>query len=308
MHRLFTLILLMSSPALADAPRVATDIAPVHSLVSQVMDGVGTPDLIIPPAASPHGYAMRPSEARALSGADLVVWVGPALTPWMEEPLEALAPNATHLTLMDADGMTFLPFRGGEAFSVDHSHDHGHGHDHGHVEEHETADPHIWLDPMNGAQMLTAIADALAELDPDNAARYRQNAEAGRAQLAALTAEIDAQLAPAKDRPFIVFHDAFHYFEARFEIEAKAAVSTGDAAKPGAGRVASLRKQVDKVGVVCAFAEPQMDTGILATVIENQSTKIAILDPIGVDQPLGPDLYPELLRALATGMANCLRP
>ncbi|NNK15839.1 MAG: zinc ABC transporter solute-binding protein [Sulfitobacter sp.] len=306
MRRLLYLLVLMSPPALAVAPRVATDIAPVHSLVSQVMDGVGTPDLIIPPTASPHGYAMRPSEARALTAADLVVWIGPALTPWMAEPLEALAPNATHLTLTDADGMTFLPYRGGEAFETDDHHGHGHGH--GHVEEHETADPHIWLDPMNGAQMLTAIADALAELDPGNAVRYRQNADAGRAELAALITEIDAQLTPAKNRPFIVFHDAFHYFEARFEIEAKAAVSTGDAAKPGAGRVASLRKQVDKAGVVCAFAEPQMDTAILATVIENQKTEVAILDPIGVDQQLGPDLYPGLLRALATGMADCLRP
>ena len=304
MRPLLSLLILMSSPVLADAPRVATDIAPIHSLVSQVMDGVGTPDLIVPPAASPHGYAMRPSEARTLSDAALVVWVGPALTPWMGEPIETLAPNATHLTLMDAEGMTFLPYRGGEAFETDEHHGHEHGH--GHVEEHETADPHIWLDPKNGAQMLAVIADALAKLDPDNATRYRENADKGRARLAGLETEINAQLAPVRNRPFIVFHDAFHYFEARFEIEAKAAVSTGDAAKPGAGRVASLRKQVDKAGVVCAFAEPQMDTSILETVVEDQTTKIEILDPIGVGQPLGPELYPTMLRALATGMADCL--
>ncbi|HAC48856.1 MAG TPA: zinc transporter, partial [Sulfitobacter sp.] len=111
-----------ASPLWADVPAVATDIAPVHALVSQVMEGVGTPDLIVPPRSSPHGYAMRPSEARSLSGADLVVWVGPLLTPWLADPLESLASSASHLALLEQPGTRVLAFREGSTFEA---HDHG---------------------------------------------------------------------------------------------------------------------------------------------------------------------------------------
>ncbi|KKL09704.1 hypothetical protein LCGC14_2563210, partial [marine sediment metagenome] len=218
----------ISSPLWADVPAVATDIAPVHALVSQVMEGVGTPDLIVPPRSSPHGYAMRPSEARALSGADLVVWVGPLLTPWLADPLDSLAGSASHIALMEQPGTHVLPFREGAMFEAhDHrdegqethgDHDHAeqhedydvqkhddsdaheskvhddHGHDdevlsdkadddggHGHVDS--SKDPHVWLDPRNGQLWLGQIAEALIKLDPENAAQYRENAEAAQAAI-----------------------------------------------------------------------------------------------------------------------------
>ncbi|MEW9918508.1 zinc ABC transporter substrate-binding protein [Marimonas sp. MJW-29] len=321
MRRLLCLILFVASPLHAEAPRVATDIAPVHSLVAQVMQGVGEPDLVIPPGASPHGYAMRPSEARALGAADLVVWVGPALTPWLEEPLDSLAPHARRLSLMEGQGLTLLPFREGAAWedAHDHGHDdhghddhahekHEHGHDHGHSETHHGyADPHLWLDPVNGAQALALIAGALADADPENADRYHANARAGQDRLAALTQELAATLEPVSGRPFIVFHDAFHYFEARFGIEARGAVSAGDAAEPGAARISELRAHLAKTEAKCAFSEPQMNVGVLETVIEGQGTRVAVLDPLGSSLPLGPDLYPDLLGALAATMVSCLQ-
>ncbi|WP_281992297.1 zinc ABC transporter substrate-binding protein [Sulfitobacter geojensis] len=373
-------LLFLPAMARAEVPVVAVDIAPVHSLVARVMQGVGTPDLVIPPGASPHGYAMRPSEARSLSKADLVVWVGAGLTPWLAEPLDALAPNARKLALMEAEGVSLLAFREGVGFEGGHDHDHaahddeahgddahdghdhaaegheehahkddgheGHAHDDGHEDhddhkdhaghdghedhaEHEghedhdghdnheghahggsadARDPHIWLDPENAAASLSAIAQALAALDPENAAIYRENAKDGRAEMEILSKQIAQRLQGAKGRSFIVFHDAFHYFEARFDVEAIAAVSAGDAATPGPARVSTLRTKIESAAPVCAFAEPQMNTSLLQTVLEGQSTKLATLDPLGVSLPLGPDLYPDLMLVLGGAIADCLAP
>ncbi|WP_435988735.1 zinc ABC transporter substrate-binding protein [Sulfitobacter sp. SH24] len=343
----------VSTPLWADVPAVATDIAPVHALVSQVMKGVGTPDLIVPQRSSPHGYAMRPSEARALSGADLVVWVGPLLTPWLADPLNSLAGSASHLALMEQPGTRVLPFREGATFEAhDHSahgdeghddhevHDHGdeghddhegHDHDdeghddheghdhgekdhddhephdnHGHGHAHSGDDPHVWLDPRNGQLWLGQIAESLAELDPDNAAQYRENAEAAQAELATLEEEISETLAPVRDRPFIVFHDAYHYFEARFDIEALGAISENDARAPGAARVSELRALVADNGVKCVFAEPQFNPGLIAAVAEGQDTGAGTLDPLGADLEPGASLYADLLRGMAEDMAACL--
>ena len=351
-----------ASPLWADVPAVATDIAPVHALVSQVMEGVGTPDLIVPPRSSPHGYAMRPSEARALSGADLVVWVGPLLTPWLADPLESLASSASHLALLEQPGTRVLAFREGATFEAhdhgdegdedhggeehaekggdqethdhdahgdeaheEHDHDaHGHagqddaghdapapdeGHDdHGHDEAHAHSgvDPHVWLDPQNGQLWLGQIAEALAELDPDNAAQYRENAAAAQAELAALEEDIAETLAPVKSRPFIVFHDAYHYFEARFDIEARGAISENDARAPGAARVSELRDLVAESGAKCVFAEPQFNPGLIAAVTEGQGTGTGTLDPLGADLEPGAALYADLLRGMAENMAACL--
>ncbi|NUH64636.1 zinc ABC transporter substrate-binding protein [Sulfitobacter sp. S0837] len=341
-----------SAPVWAEAPAVATDIAPVQALVAQVMAGVGAPALIVPPRASPHGYAMRPSEARALSGADLVVWVGPALTPWLAEPLTTLAGNAEHLELMSQPGTQVLAFRQGARFEAhdhgaegvphgadaheeheeDHAHDDaghaGHAHDdadyarhaedgadhEGHAHDvadhaghtHEGVDPHVWLDPRNGQLWLGEIAGALAELDPENAAQYRANAAAAQAELVELETEIAERLAPVKDQPFIVFHDAYHYFEARFDIEAIGAISENDARAPGAARVAALREMVQDSGVKCVFAEPQFNPGLIAAVSEGQGVKTGTLDPIGAELTPGATLYSDLLRGMAESMAACL--
>ena len=321
-----------ATPLWAEVPSVATDIAPVHSLVARVMEGVGTPDLIVPPAASPHGYAMRPSEARALSGADLVVWVGPPLTPWLADPLTSLAGSASHLALIDQPGTRVMPFREGATFEAhDHDekghseeahegHDHddheGHGEEEGHDHaEHENAehdhshggiDSHVWLDPQNAQLWLGQIAEALAELDPENGNQYRANAEAGQAELTALEEEIDEILDPARGQPFIVFHDAYHYFEARFDIEAAGAMSENDARAPGAARIAELRALVSDIEAKCVFAEPQFNPGLIAAVAEGQELGTGTLDPIGASLEPGQSLYPDLLRGMAEAMADCL--
>ncbi len=294
----FTLLLALP-PRVFAGPDVVVSIAPVHSLAARVMQGAGTPRLLLPPGASPHDHALRPSDAAALERAALVFWVGPGLEPWLERPLTILATGARVMRLADTPGLTRLALREGAVFEA---HDHGLGPDHG---EDET-DPHFWRDPMNAKLWLGAIAAALAEADPSRRALYLANAEAARAEFDALAAAIDARLAPVRGRPFVVFHDAFHYFGHRFGIEAAGAVALGDARAPGPARIARIRDRIRALGAVCLFREPQFRSALVATVAEGTGVRIGLLDPLGASLPPGPDLYPELLRGLADSLAGCL--
>lgn len=295
--------LALGLPAVA-APRVATDIAPVHSIVARVMQGIGAPELVIPPGASEHDHALRPSEAALLQSADVVVWVGPTLTPWLAEPLAALAPSATRVTLEDTPGVVTLPIRGGGPFEP-----HDDGDEDGHDDQAHAPgapDGHLWLDPENAAAAATAVAAVLGAADPANAAAYAANATAFAAELDGLAADLDAELAPARGKPFLVFHDAYQYFEHRFAIPAAGSVALHDAVAPGTARVAAIRDRVRDEGMVCAFTEPQFQPKLLATLIEGTGVRTGVLDPVGAALTPGPDLYPTLLRALADSLTACL--
>lgn len=303
--RLLCLAAALLTPAIAHAapPKVATDIAPVHGLVAQVMGDLGTPDLILPPGASPHGYAMRPSEAAAIARADLVVWVGPALTPWLERPMANLGGEASHLALLSAGETLVLETREDAVFGEGHE---GHTDHDGHDHDQDETDPHAWLDPSNASIWLAEIARALSELDPENAATYAANATAAQDGLAALSTEIKAQLAPVADRPHVVFHDAYQYFEARFGTTPLGAISISDASQPSAARLSELRAALSEAGVLCAFAEPQFDPRLVEAVTEGTQARKAVLDPMGIDIPLGSDFYVTLIRNMANAKSDCL--
>lgn len=299
--RAFCLLLIAFACPAAAAPGVVVDIAPAHALVARVMQGVGAPDLLLPPGASPHGYQMRPSDARKLAGADLVVWVGHGLTPWLEKPIDALAGDARALELLEVEAARRLPIRE-DAGAQDHGHSHGHGHGH-----HETVDPHAWLDPENASHWLGAIAEALAGLDPGNAAAYRANAAAGAAELKALDREIDAMLAPHRARPFMVMHDGYQYFERRYRLRSAGSLLASDAAAAGASRLSSLRRRLEARNIACVFAEPQMPERMLDALIGDSGVRRGVLDPLGRDLAPGPNLYPGLLTQMARAIADCLR-
>lgn len=296
----------------AGAPAVVTDIGPVDSITARVMAGVGDPEPILPAGADPHSYSLRPSEARRLGEADLVVWIGPGMTPWLADPLDALAGNARALRLDEVPGLTLLPVRSSGPFepsSRDHGDDHDQGHDdhgEGHDDSGTGIDQHLWLDPANAAVLAEAVAAELAELDPENAGTYGANAATFRAEIGALEAEVSAILSPARGKPFIVFHDAYQYFEHRFEIPAAGSVALHDGEAPGAARVAEIRDRVIRDEVVCAFSEPQFPPKLLATITEGTDVRGADLDPEGVGLAPGPELYPTLIRTLATDLAACL--
>ncbi len=362
--------------ALADVPRVAVDIAPVHGLVARVMQGVGSPDLVIPPGASPHGYSMRPSEALALERADAVFWIGEALTPWLEGPLDTLASDAHVTELLAVPGTMTLEFRTGATFEA-HDHgdehhgeehheedhhedehaDHAEGHDHGEHDDHDHEkhadheehdheghdhgaheghdhdahdhdehghdehdhddhddheghshsglDPHAWLAPGNAEVWLMAIAEELSELDPENAATYKANAKAGKAEIDAAIQEVDALLEPFRAQSFIVFHDAYQYFETSFEIAATGAISLGDASDPSPARIAEIRDDVAEYGVTCVFSEPQFNPGLVATVLDGTAAKTVVIDPLGTKIDTGPTFYTDLIKGLGKAMASC---
>lgn len=324
---------------------MVTDIAPIHGLVAQVMGDLGTPELVVTPGTSPHHHAMRPSEARMLTKADAVIWVGPALTRWLEEPIETLAPNASVLTLLESDGLELLPFRAGEMFgehdhgAADHDdhdahddhkehadhdahkdeHDHDE-HDHDKHADHDahsghddhadhapgSIDPHIWLSPANAGMIVNKISVLLSDLDPDNAETYAANATIARAEIARAAQDISEQLTPLQNQPFVVLHDGFHYFEHTFGVEAIGAITDGHEQTPGAARMAELREKLAQSGLRCAFIEPGASARLLDTATEGMEVRRGVLDPLGVELTPGPALYVGLIRAMGDTMAECL--
>jgi zinc transport system substrate-binding protein len=320
-------------------PDVVASIKPIHSLVAAVMQGVATPDLIVEGAASPHTYSLRPSQARSLSDADILFWVSHELEAFLEKPIETLGANARSVELIDAEGLVLLGFREGATFKRhghgddDHDeheheehghsgdkHDHDdddlkdhadddHGDEHGHEEHaHGSADPHVWLDPENARHMLYEIANVLSDVDPANAARYEANAEAAMARLAALGEEIEGVVAPVRERPFDVFHDAYHYFEARFGLHAAGSVTVSPETVPGAARVRDIQARIRELGATCLFAEPQFTPKLIRVVTEGTEARTGILDPLGASLEPGPDLYGALLTDMASSFRTCLEP
>ena len=317
-------LVLSAGLASAEVPKVSADIAPVHSLVSKVMNGLGKPYLIIPAEASPHEYQLKPSEAKSLQESKLVFWIGEDLTPWLEKGLSTLAKNATITTLLKAEGIELLDFREGALFEAhDHSdhddhddHDHGkhkkkddhddhddhaghEGHDHG---EH---DPHAWLSPSIAKAWLNLIAAKLSEVYPNNASTYFSNASSAIKDLDTLSDEINKILDPIRKEKFVVFHDAYQYFENHFNISASGAISLGDASDPSPARLKEIKERVEKEDIHCVLAEPQYNEGLVKAVIEGTHANNAIIDPLGVSLEIGPNLYDKLIRNLAINLSNC---
>ncbi|EGP57083.1 ABC transporter, substrate binding protein (zinc) [Agrobacterium tumefaciens F2] len=323
------LIPLMASVAIAAtasgataAPNVVVSIKPVHSLVAAIMQGVGEPQLIVDGAASPHTYNLRPSNARTLEKADLVFWVGPGLEAFLQKPLEALASKATVVELEDAKGLEKLPFREGGPFEA---HDHGeeghgeheghaeeagahdHGHDHGHDDhEHGAYDTHLWLDPANAKAMAQEIETALITADAGNAAIYQANTKKLIDDIDALDTEIANTVKPVKDKPFIVFHDAYQYFEHRYGVKTAGSITVSPETLPGADRVSQMQEKVRQLGATCVFAEPQFEPKLISVITEGTAAKSATLDPEAATLEPGPDLYFKLMRAIAGSLKDCL--
>lgn len=299
----FLLALAVPAVARAEVPRVVVTIKPIHSLVAAVMGDLGTPALIVKGAASAHTYSLKPSDAEALEQADLVVWTGHGLELFLVDALDTLAADARVVELAAVPGIELLPTREGGPFEPHEDDAEGAARADAGQQE---ADMHFWLDPANAATLAAAVAEALAAADPEHAAVYRANARAFGDDLAALTAELDTALAGVKDRAFIVFHDAYQYFEHRFGLTVAGSVTVTPDAMPGARRVNELREKIVQSGAGCVFAEPQFEPAIVAAIVEGTGAKAGELDPEGANLAEGPGLYRQLLTNLATGLNGCL--
>jgi len=272
---------------------VATDIPPVHALVAQVMEGVAEPDLILPPGASPHDHALRPSEAAALEQADFVFWIGDSLTPWLAKPIETLAGDAAVVVLSDLPDTRIWPLAG-ETHDTEHSDEHGHDYD-----------PHLWLDPGNGKIWLSEISAQLAQADPENADIYRQNSLRAQGEIDRMVAEVHQQIASVRGLKFITYHASIQYFERAFSLPSAGAIVAGDAHHPGPAHIDEMRKLVSDQGVRCLLSEPGASDGLIANVTEGSDVRVVVADPLGSTQTLGPELYTQLFLDLAQQLVKC---
>lgn len=297
---LFTLAVTGASIARAEVPVVVTDIPVVQSLVAQVMGDLGTPELLVNAGAEPHSYQLRPSQARALRSADLIFWVGPEMTPWLERALQT-APEGSSTILLSAPGTMVQPYpEYADVGTADQDHD---DHDH----EEDSTDPHAWLDPANGRAWLAVIRDRLAATDPDNATTYRQNAETADSAIAALEDELQTTLAAVAGKPLVMGHNAYGYFAHRFGLTIAATIEAGDAAEPGAAHLSAVTALLAAQKAICLFPETGQDSKRAALLVEGTNTRLGgALDPEGISLPTGLALYGELMRRLAQTVADCV--
>jgi zinc transport system substrate-binding protein len=294
-----------ASTALAE-PKVVVSIKPLHALVSQVMAGAGTPELLVKGAASAHTYALKPSDAAMLNEADVFFRMSETMEPFTAKIAKSLPKRVQVITLQSTKGLKLYPRRAGATFEDDHDDKdgHGHGHDHGH--SHGATDGHSWLDPVNAKVLADRIAEVLAAKEPAKAGLYKSNAAALKAKLDELNAELKRDLAPVAGKPYIVFHDALQYFERRYGLRAAGSIAMSPEVPPSAQRLSTLRKKIATLGAVCIFAEPQFDTRLVDNVVEGTKARTGTIDPEGSKIEAGPELYFTLLRNLTRDLKSCL--
>ncbi len=288
---------IMLAGTAAAAPRVVVSIKPIHGIVAAVMQGVGKPDLLIDAAISEHTAQLKPSQLELLTGADLIVVVGENLEAFLHTALDN--PDIASRNVLEVErtrGITLLPVREDKNFEKDNDEGEGHG----------ATDPHIWMDPRNAAMIAESVASELGRIDPGNETRYKSNAARFEADLDRLQTEIEARIAPVRSKPFIVFHDAYHYFEKRFGMHAVGSITLNPEAMPGARRLADIQQRIRDTGAACVFAEPQFDIGYVKTVIEGTGARESSLDGLGAAIPAGPGAYEALLDSFVTSLTSCL--
>ena len=329
---LLFLLFTANSSAKADI-KVVTSIKPIHSLASYLMDGVGKPDLIVDGYASPHGFAMKPSHAKMLQNADLIFWVGEDLENFLEKPLNSIAKKAEKIELMEIKGLNKLEFRERNIFEEHEGHGHDehkedkhddhkeHGHkedkhddhkEHGHKEDkhddhqghaHGEHDPHIWLDPMNAKVILSEMAEHLIENDQKNEAKYKANLKKAHKDLDNLTKKVKSEL--NKDFKSIVFHDAYQYFEKRFDVNILGAFTVNTDVMPGAEQLAEIREVIEHDKVSCIFSEPQFNPDIIKAVAKDTNVATGVIDPLGATLNPGKDLYFDLIGNMSKSFKGC---
>ena len=307
---------LMASSAIA-APRVVASIKPIHSIAASIMKGAGEPELLLDAAVSEHTAQLKPSQVEALQNADLILVVGDNLEAFFRKALEnpEIAGKRT-LTLAEAPGVKTLPVREGGLWEPHHDeeaegdgdHDAEAGAESGeHDHDHEGPDPHVWMDPENAKAMAAAIAAELSKEDPQNAATYAANLTAFDGEMDALSQAIETEIAPVKDRRFIVFHDAYQYFENRFGLSAAGSITLNPEATPGAKRLSEIHHRIDDTESVCVFAEPQFESKYVETVVEGTKARTGVLDGLGAKMKPGPAAYTGMMKALTDELTQCLK-
>ena len=277
---------------------MVASIGPVHSLAAAVMGDLGEPLQIVRGYGSPHTYQMRPSDAASLRDADLVLWIGPSLETFLERPLAGGRDGTRVVALSAVPGLALLANRSAGVRKDD-----------AHSDEHReigSYDPHIWLSPFNAKLMAGAIAKELSALDPGNAATYRANTDRLWQRIDAMEVRIASRLAPVRRIPFVVFHDAFQYFEESFGLNAVGSVTVSPDRMPSARRIKALREKIVESGARCVFREPQFESALVQVLLEDSDARAGVIDSLGTDVVPGPDAYFELMDSNTDALVDCL--
>ena len=289
---------------------VVTSIKPLHSLTSYIMEGVGEPELIIDGVASPHNFQIKPSHAKMLQNADLVIWIGEDLESFLPTALKSIPKDAVVFELLDQSGLKKLKFREKNIFEGhdDHGHDEhakkedDHGHDdHGHG--HGSFDPHIWLDPANAKVIVKKITNQLSKIDKDNASTYKANSKKVIKDLDGLIKEVKNEI--NKDASFVVFHDAYQYFEKRFGLSVIGALTVNPDVMPGAEQLSEIREVIEHEKAKCIFSEPQFNPNIINSIASDTGVKTGILDPLGANINKGKGMYFQLIKDMSNSLKDC---
>ncbi len=289
-----------------DSIRVVVSIKPLHSLASGVMKGVAKPQLLIKGTASLHHFSLKPSHIRSMQRADLLLWLGASVESSFAKVVEQLPSSVESLSLLSETSLIRLPMRAGGVWLHDHDHEHGHDKESELLATGAKVDPHLWLDPLNAERIVWRLAEVFSLRDPENKNQYKVNAEALSQQLQALHKEIKQRLQAVQGVPYLVYHDAYHYFEKRYLLAATGSFVLDLSHRPGAKRLSVLRKKIVSNSIHCAFLEPQYDARLLNSVVSDLPIKVSVLDPLGADLPAGGELYFQLMRRLTTQLEACL--
>ena len=301
-------LLMIFTPANAEI-KVVTSIKPIHSLASYLMDGVGKPDLIVDGFNSPHGFSMKPSHAKMLQNADLIFWIGEDLESFLEKPLNSIAKKAEKIELIEIKGLNVLKFRERNIFD---EHDHDNHDDHAKKEDdhddheghgHGEYDPHVWLDPINAKVILKEMTEHLIENDSKNASTYKSNLDKALKDIDKLTMDVMTEL--NQSVASIVFHDAYQYFEKRFNVNILGAFTVNTDVMPGAEQLAQIREIIEHDKVSCVFSEPQFNPDIIKAVAKDMNIKTGVIDPLGATLDPGKDLYFDLIRNMSASFKGC---
>ncbi|EDP58432.1 zinc ABC transporter substrate-binding protein ZnuA [Vibrio sp. AND4] len=274
----------------AHAVTVLTSIKPIQMIATELTEGVTKPDVLLQNNASPHDYALRPSDVKKVAAADLVIWYGHELEPFLEK---VVTDKGNTLTISQIPGLSL------RKFGSEHAHEHD-GHHHG------THDPHFWLGFETVQQVANAIAHKLAEIDPEHAAIYTQNLNNFEIQLKATDAEIKQQLTPVQDKGYFVFHDAYGYFEEHYKLNQMGHFTVSPDRKPGAKTLIHIRKTLGAGDVSCVFSEPQFTPAVIESVMRGSNVNTGILDPLGSEIDVKSGSYFEFLQSLSNSFSQCL--
>ena len=264
-----------------DRPKVAASIRPIHSIVASIMQGVDEPALIVKDSQSPHHANLKPSQASVLAKAEMLFWIGPGLEGFLQKPINATAKQAQVFALADIAGLELRLFPDGQP------------------------DPHIWLSVDNAITIARFTTGKLIEADPHSAGTYRENLAQFLLNMNVLQLDLQAILASQKNHHFLIYHDALLYLEKKFQFHTRAIYTGNEEITAGARQIVAIRKLIQSRNFQCLLAEPNINASAIITMARDNNIPVAVLDPLGSDLPTGPDLYSQLMRNIATTIANC---